>query len=116
MDKTKSFSFCTYYLQCVMHSEKHISELVVTEYEKRMAQNIYPFYYIRILKELEKKESTKKELREKLGIPTSKVYRAIYRLQIDELIAKEMRDGVEFWKLTDKGREYLKQLKELVNA
>ncbi|BDC18241.1 transcriptional regulator [Acidianus sp. HS-5] len=81
-----------------------------------MPQNIYPIYYIQTLKELEKKESTKRELREKLNLTNSRLYRAIYKLQIDGLITKEVRNEEEFWKLTEKGREYLKQLKELVTA
>lgn len=79
-----------------------------------MPQNVYPIYYIQILKELEKKERTKQELRESLKLTNSQLYRAIYRLVLDGLIIKEIKNGKELWKLTENGREYLRQLKEIV--
>jgi len=81
-----------------------------------MPQNLYPIYYIQVLKQLEKNESTKRELLQKLNLTHNKLYRSLDRLQLDGLVAKEMKDGKEYYKLTEKGKEYLELLKKLVNA
>ncbi len=63
-----------------------------------------------------KNESTKRELLQKLNLTHNKLYRSLDRLQLDGLVAKEMKDGKEYYKLTEKGKEYLELLKKLVNS
>ena len=78
--------------------------------------NVYPIYYIQVLRELEKGDKTKRELREKLGLSNSHLYRAIYRMQVDGLVVREQRGREEILKLTEKGREYLEDLRRLLTA
>jgi len=81
-----------------------------------MPQNMYPIYYIQVLKQLEKNESTKRELLQKLNLTHNKLYRSLDRLQLDGMVIKETKDGKEYFKLTEKGKQYLELLKKVVNA
>ncbi|MEM4114648.1 ArsR family transcriptional regulator (plasmid) [Sulfolobus tengchongensis] len=74
----------------------------------------YPIYYYSILRELEKGAKTKKELKKKLSLSDSKLYRAYYRLLLDGIITREEKEGNEYLILTDKGKELLRSLREIV--
>lgn len=75
----------------------------------------YTLDHIKVLKLLENNSNFKKEdLREKTGLQPVRLYRVITRLIIDGLIEKENKDGVEYYKITEKGRGYLRQLREVL--
>ena len=75
----------------------------------------YTLDHIRVLKLLENNSSFKKEdLRKNTGLQPVRLYRVITRLLIDGLIEKENKDGAEYYKITEKGREYLRQLREVL--
>lgn len=81
-----------------------------------MSKNLYPIYYLEVLKEIEKGEKSFTELRERTKLDRNKLWRALTRLQLDGLIQKAGEGRNEKHRITEKGREYLKQLKELVTA
>ena len=81
-----------------------------------MPANVYPIYYIQVLRELEKGDKTKRELREKLGLPNSSIYRAIYRMQVDGLVVREQKGREEIVRITEKGKEYLETLRRLLST
>ena len=81
-----------------------------------MAKTLYPIHYLEVLKEIEKGEKNFTELREITKLDRNKLWRALTRLQLDGLIQK---DGDEYnakYRITEKGREYLEQLKKLVTV
>ncbi|ADX82318.1 ArsR family transcriptional regulator [Sulfolobus islandicus] len=81
-----------------------------------MSKNLYPIHYLEVLKEIEKGEKSFTELREITKLDRNKLWRALTRLQLDGLIQKAGEGRNEKYRITEKGREYLKQLKELVMA
>ena len=81
-----------------------------------MTKNLYPIHYLEVLKEIEKGEKSFTELREITKLDRSKLWRALTRLQLDGLIQKTSNEINAKYRITEKGREYLKQLKELVTA
>lgn len=75
----------------------------------------YTLDHIKVLKLLENNSNFKKEeLREKTGLQSVRLYRVITRLIVDGLIEKENKDGEEYYRITEKGRGYLRQLREVL--
>ena len=94
--------------------DKFISNKNVSNIE--ILKNLYPIHYLEVLKEIEKGEKSFTELRERTKLDRNKLWRALTRLQLDGLIQKVGEGRNEKYRITEKGREYLKQLKELVTA
>lgn len=81
-----------------------------------MSKNLYPIYYLEVLKEIEKGEKNFTELRERTKLDGNRLYRALMRLQLDGLIVKTSNEYNAKYRITEKGREYLERIKRTVNA